>query len=117
MNWCYTEISRLFQQFHDHDVLKRLSCDLPSPTASELQGEFLQNFLKLLAHTASERSWYLLHFTYTFPEQWVAIIAPGEGSNAGMNLFRRLSKLIIKAEEIMQDPDHGERVAAWLPYY
>ena len=113
MDWCYTELVSLFSHFHDEDVLQRIRCLGRWQSSEEQQVQSLSSFLNLLTCTAAERSWYMLHFTFTFPEQWCGLLADGRAGLDAMDEFVEICKTIILAEHALRDPDHRDRVAPW----
>lgn len=112
MVWVDDELFRLFAQFHDSIVLNRLHCGPQCPTDIAQQTKTLSSFLELMVCTAGERSWYMLHFTYTFPEQWAGMLAPLREGLDAFNDFKTIADVILKAEVALQDPNHDDRVVA-----
>ena len=114
MHWVDEEIFKLFVQFHEPMVLQRLGCGATSTVEASQQNSTLSSFLELLVCTASERAWYMLQYTYTFPEQWAGHLAPLREGLDAFNEFKEIAQLIIKAELTLGDPNHSERVVPRL---
>ena len=114
MQWVDEELFNLFPQFHDPVVLHRLQCGVTSALDLEQQAGSLSSFFELLVCTAGERSWYMLHFTFTMPEQWAGMLAPLRVGLDAFEEFCNTAKLIIRAEIALQDPHHEDRVVTQL---
>lgn len=114
MHWVDQEIFKIFSQFHEPMVLQRLRCGAMSSVEASQQTSTLSSFLELLVCTAGERAWYMLQYTYTFPEQWAGLLAPLREGLDAFNEFQEIAQLVIKAELTLQDPNHPERVVPQL---
>ena len=112
LHWVDDELFPLFSQFHNEVVLSRLRCGARSHNDVSQQGSLLESFLELITCTAGERAWHMLHHSYTFPEQWAAMLAPLREGLDAFEEFRHIAELVISAETALKDPKHGGRVAA-----
>lgn len=106
------ELFPLFSQFHNEEVLARLKCGARSHLELSQQTNQLLSFLELMTCTAGERAWHMLHHSYTFPEQWAAMLAPLREGLDAFGEFKHIAELVVSAETTLKDPKHGDRVAA-----
>ncbi|CAE7273848.1 unnamed protein product, partial [Symbiodinium necroappetens] len=117
MAWLKDEISLLFQQAHDPVVLRRLKVwkgmarnDDGSLKPTDMQQEHLEAFWNLVVATASERTWFLLHYVYTGPEMFAGLISDDEGEAlACLARVRSAAECLIAAERAVNDPQHQDR--------
>ena len=82
----------------------------PAKLSAAQQGH-VEAFWRLTVATASERSWHMLHHTYTFPEGFAGRISVNEQESLQcMARIRETAELILAAEEASKDPEHNDRV-------
>ena len=82
----------------------------PAKLSAAQQGH-VEAFWRLTVATASERSWHMLHHTYTFPEGFAGLISVNEQESLQcMARIRETAELILAAEEASRDPEHNDRV-------
>lgn len=101
----------LFGQIHNEVILRRIErCGAevsPETTASNAA-----IFWRLTVATASERSWFMLHYSHTLPEMLAGILSKHRGDSSDcLARFEELGRALIEAEDAMRDPDHDDRVA------
>ena len=111
--WIFDEIYTLLRQPHVSQLLKRLGV-LNNPAvmrASSEEKEIVEDFWALTAHMASERSWYMLHFSHTAPEMFAGILDEDNDERAEecMGRIALVAEAIMRAEEVLGDPNHPER--------
>ena len=121
MRWITKEIGLLFSQCHMSEILQRLhllkghgGVDTASGL-SKLSDEQLQNaaaFWRLTVCVAGERSWHMLHHTFTFPEGFAGLLSDDAAErHSCLARVRRAAELITAAESALLDAEHDDRVA------
>lgn len=112
MVWVRDEIALLFSQIHNVTVLSRLEC-CGHDISLERQQSNINAFWNLTVATASERSWYMLNYSYSFPEMLAGLLDHiTTFGNDCLDRFIQMGKALCDAEEAMNDPTNQDRIVA-----
>ena len=113
--WINDEIYTLFRQLHSVEILHRLGVSSTHivANASVEDRQTVQLFYELTIHMCAERSWFMLHYSMTLPEQWCGLLAPdNDESLACLRRVVATAQTVLRAEACVNDTRHPERIAA-----
>ena len=81
----------------------------------ELQDRRAKDFFSLTICTATARSWHMMSYSLSLPDQWVGVLSNDDDESlAAMARTRDLALLILGAEAAVNNPNHNDRVEALL---
>ena len=103
----------MFHLLHSQDVLFRIGC-YAEDVGVDARMSTLKVFWKTIVCHASERAWFMLHYSYTLPELLAGILDKSEQMREDCwQRFVRIAKCILEAEDAMTNPFQEERVVPW----
>ena len=111
-HWILSEIAKLFSQLRDQTVLSRLGITTAVPVTREEERVRGQDFVRLTVCTAAARSWHMLWYSESCPEQFAGILSnKNPESMAALGQVRDTALLVLGAERAARDEEHNDRVA------